>query len=248
MSRLVAKTQRFIEKAISIHGNKYDYSTSVYTGTHNNVSIICPIHGIFFQPPSVHASKKACGCPNCARETTSVQNNITSRDFVVKATKVHGTKYDYSKVSYKNNYTTVEIVCPLHGSFFQTPTSHTYMKHGCSQCSNKDKGNSKWMINNYHLGLFYIVKFWNDAESFGKIGITTKQTAKERFIGHCAGYKYEIYQSTNHLPIMEVIMKEVKAKQIISNLRYVPNIKFNGYSECFTWNDDIVQQLVQECI
>jgi hypothetical protein len=34
-------TEKFIEKAINIHGNKYDYSTKVI--------IICKIHGEFLQ-------------------------------------------------------------------------------------------------------------------------------------------------------------------------------------------------------
>jgi len=37
----------FIEKARDVHGSKYDYSKSNYTGRHNKLIITCPIHGEF---------------------------------------------------------------------------------------------------------------------------------------------------------------------------------------------------------
>ena len=37
--------------------------------------------------------------------------------FIEDARKVHGDKYDYSKVQYIDNRTKVCIVCPIHGEF-----------------------------------------------------------------------------------------------------------------------------------
>lgn len=56
--------EQFIEKAIEVHGNKYDYSQVVYTLSKNKVKIICPIHGIFEQTANNHISKKR-DCPDC---------------------------------------------------------------------------------------------------------------------------------------------------------------------------------------
>lgn len=56
-------TEKFIEKAKSVHGDKYDYSKSVYVGTKQPIEIICKKHGSFFQTPNDHLSKK--GCPKC---------------------------------------------------------------------------------------------------------------------------------------------------------------------------------------
>lgn len=57
----------------------------------------------------------------------------TTNDFIIDARKIHGDKYDYSKVEYKNAYTPVCIICPKHGEFWQTP--HTHLgKHGCKFC------------------------------------------------------------------------------------------------------------------
>lgn len=53
--------------------------------------------------------------------------------FIKKAKEKHKNKYDYSKVIYKNNYTKVKILCPIHGLFYQTPKIH--YNHGCFKCS-----------------------------------------------------------------------------------------------------------------
>ena len=37
----------FIERAKIRHNNKYDYSKTVYSKTHEKVTIICPEHGEF---------------------------------------------------------------------------------------------------------------------------------------------------------------------------------------------------------
>ena len=55
--------------------------------------------------------------------------------FIEKAKKVHGDKYDYSKVEYVNAKTKVCIICPEHGEFWQTPNTHLSGK-GCIHCGN----------------------------------------------------------------------------------------------------------------
>jgi very-short-patch-repair endonuclease len=57
-------TEEFIEKARAIHGNKYDYSKTIYKNAHTKVCIICPIHGEFWQIAADHINAK-CGCPAC---------------------------------------------------------------------------------------------------------------------------------------------------------------------------------------
>lgn len=53
--------------------------------------------------------------------------------FVEKANKIHNNKYNYENVIYINNYTPVEIICPIHSKFLQTPKNH--YKSGCALCS-----------------------------------------------------------------------------------------------------------------
>lgn len=64
-------------------------------------------------------------------------------DFIEKARKVHGDKYDYSKVEYINNKTKVCIICPIHGEFWQTPSVHVNNKSNCPKCSYKNGAKSR---------------------------------------------------------------------------------------------------------
>lgn len=50
----------FIKKAKLVHGDKYDYSKSVYTNRHSKILIICPKHGEFMQEAGSHLSGHGC--------------------------------------------------------------------------------------------------------------------------------------------------------------------------------------------
>lgn len=65
-------TQEFIERAIAIHGNRYDYGEVEYDGSFNKVVIICPRHGPFRQSPVNHIHGKS-GCPTCGHGGTTVE-------------------------------------------------------------------------------------------------------------------------------------------------------------------------------
>ena len=56
-----------------------------------------------------------------------------TEEFIRRARRVHGDKYDYSKVVYVNSTTDVCIICPTHGEFWQRPTEHLRGK-GCIKC------------------------------------------------------------------------------------------------------------------
>lgn len=62
---------------------------------------------------------------------------MTIESFLAKAKSIHGEQYDYSKVDLVQKK--IEIVCPEHGSFFQTIAVHLYDKCGCKPCGNKKK-------------------------------------------------------------------------------------------------------------
>ena len=65
--------EQFVEKAMAIHGDKYDYSKVVYLSSKKKVCIVCPEHGEFWQTPHDHLAGK--GCAKCSKNycpTTSV--------------------------------------------------------------------------------------------------------------------------------------------------------------------------------
>ena len=64
----------------------------------------------------------------------------SKEEFIAKAKKIHGDRYDYSKVEYINASTKVCIICHEkdengieHGEFWQTPMSHIATR-GCPKC------------------------------------------------------------------------------------------------------------------
>lgn len=128
-------TQEFISRAREVHGNKYNYDKVEYKNSENKVEIICPIHGSFWQSYRHHILR-GHGCPDCNGGILQ-----TSEDFIKKAISTHGNKYNYSKVNYINAITPVEIICSVHGSFWQTPHTHITGKGGCPKCAGK--GSSK---------------------------------------------------------------------------------------------------------
>lgn len=124
MKRLT--TEDFIKKAKAVHGDKYDYSKIVYVNQKTDVIITCPLHGDFRQRPNNHYM--GAGCPVCSGNKKS-----DTEDFIKKAKAVHGDKYSYDRVLYMNNKTLVEIICPIHGVFKQTPDKHL-SGQGCPMC------------------------------------------------------------------------------------------------------------------
>ena len=133
-------TDEFIAKAKKIHGDKYDYSKVKYIDTKSKVCVVCPEHGEFWQTPSHHLS--GCGCPKCANKNKGEYRRSSKKDFITKARKIHGDKYDYSKVDYVNNYTKICIICPEHGEFWQTPHNHL-SGQGCPKCGVEKQTSTK---------------------------------------------------------------------------------------------------------
>lgn len=124
-------TESVIERFKKVHGDTYDYSKVNYVSMHTKVTIICKKHGEFQQIPSNHL--KGQGCYFCGRERSENTRRKTREQFIEEAKVIHGDKYDYSKVEYKNNKEKVCIICPIHGEFWQRPYEH--LKFGCKQCS-----------------------------------------------------------------------------------------------------------------
>ena len=118
--------EEFIQKARIIHGDKYDYSLVDYHRSCKKVVIICRIHGTFNIKPNDHLCNH--GCAKCSGNAKS-----NTMDFIAKALAIHGDKYDYSRVNYRNTDAKVIVICRIHGEFLITPDSHLH-ERGCYKC------------------------------------------------------------------------------------------------------------------
>lgn len=69
------RRKTFINDAIKIHGNQYDYSKVDISGSLKKVEIICPEHGSFFMYPSNHLVKQE-GCPKCNKQCLNAERRL----------------------------------------------------------------------------------------------------------------------------------------------------------------------------
>lgn len=130
-----SSTEEFIQRAIAVHGNKFDYSAVEYINNRTKITINCPNHGCFKQAPNHHF--RGLGCPKCGRESSSLVRSLSKEKFIEKAIAVHGGKYLYLSECI-NSYTKVNIECRLHGIFKQTPKDHL-QGSGCPMCGRESK-------------------------------------------------------------------------------------------------------------
>ena len=69
-------TNQFIEKAIKIHGDSYNYSKVVYTNSSTKVDILCnSCNTWFLQTPSDHLQNH--GCKNCCKYGIKITKPLT---------------------------------------------------------------------------------------------------------------------------------------------------------------------------
>lgn len=133
-------TDEFIRKAREIHLNKYDYTCVRYANTKTKITIICPLHGKFQQRPEQHL--RGQGCKKCGVLARASKQSKSNKDFINRSIKVHGQKYDYSLVEYKNWYTPVKIICKKHGVFEQIPNNHI-RGAGCKKCATEKQATNR---------------------------------------------------------------------------------------------------------
>lgn len=88
------KTLRFLKLAKEKHGNKFGYQFLNYIGANKAVEIVCPRHGRRFITACIHLRGE--GCPDCAFEAANLKRVMPPEQYIEKAFKVHGDKYDYS--------------------------------------------------------------------------------------------------------------------------------------------------------
>jgi hypothetical protein len=97
---------QFINRANKIHDFKYDYSNINFTNIYDEVEIICPNHGSFFQKPSIHMYAKS-NCPECSiykgEEKVGIWLNTNNINYIYQ-----------HKVKINNSYHYYDFYLPEH--------------------------------------------------------------------------------------------------------------------------------------
>jgi hypothetical protein len=162
-------TEQFIERAMAVHGTRYDYSSVNYSHNKSNVKIICKDHGVFLQNYYIHL--KGAGCPSC-----SGNKPLNTKKFIDRSRLMHGDRFGYSLVDYVNNETKVKIICEHHGVFLQAPRDHLIGKF-CPKCRyDAKKSNTEEFIDRSRLthGDRYDYSLVDYVDHRSKVKITCK--------------------------------------------------------------------------
>lgn len=129
---------QFRERAYEIHGDKYDYSYSIYNGMNKLIDIMCKVegHGIFTQLAGEHIRKRkgkvsGSGCPKC------VGRDWTYEEIIEKCIEKHKGYYSYNKTKCVILDDIVTITCPKHGDFKQKLSYHMNGTR-CGKCAGQN--------------------------------------------------------------------------------------------------------------
>jgi hypothetical protein len=107
-----------------------------YKNHTTKMQFLCTIHNQQFS-----ATPTRCfGCDICKKDhhyKWEVDWRHIDQEEIIRRCKAIHPQYDYSKVKYINATTPIEIICPIHGSFWQTYANHTHKTHpqDCPACS-----------------------------------------------------------------------------------------------------------------
>lgn len=140
----------YLERFRKKFGDTIDPFMDEYIDTQKEIHFKCNVCGhIFKRRP--HNCLDSDGCPKCK----NVNNQrLTTEEFIRRARKVHGDKYDYSASEYKSTDEDVIVIChekdefgEEHGRFKVTPHAHIGSMHsGCPKCSGKFRKDTDYFI------------------------------------------------------------------------------------------------------
>jgi len=206
-------TAEFIEKARKVHGEKYDYSLTLYVRSSDKVKIVCPEHGVFEQRANDHL--QGANCHVCGDESRTKTKSWTTATYIEKVRKVHGDKYDYSKTVYKNARSKVEIICPEHGVFKQG--AYTHLRGGkCNDCSKRKRYSTATYIEQarkVHSDKYdYSKTVYSHSKSKVKIVCPEHGVFEQRASAHIDGAGCAVCKLSTGELIVEKYLKEKKIK------------------------------------
>ena len=215
------------------------------------VYLICKKCGSFNQATfkALIGRRKKCGC---SYKTIGRGNKLSTEDFIEKMIEKFGVlRFDFSKTKYIGYDAPIKISCSVHGLIDTRPCVALKSDTGCKECG-KDRMHSA--VRSVHIErclrfnktpLLYILHFYNEFESFYKIGITTEKTVKARYNDNrkTGRYSFSSLVVLKGTPagiydLEKFLHSKYKANQ------YLPDNPFPGsLKECFSNIDGILDHI-----
>lgn len=232
-------TEDFIKKAKNIHGNKYNYSKSIYKGANKKVTIICPIHGEFLQDGFRHLIGN--GCKKCFID----KNKLSTQDFIIRAQRIHKNKYDYSISKYKTGKHKIKIICPNHGAFLQLAESHL-QGIGCPKCGyaqiiKSSKPEIKWLSQFFITEYQKYIKYNNKSfivDGYDELSNTVYEFYGDFWHGNPKKFNEDDINPKSKTTYGELYSQTLEREKILTQL---------GYNVVSIWESDWSNQNVNKC-
>lgn len=218
--------ETFIKLAKSAHGDKYDYTGTMYKSALAKVVIKCKIHGDFTVEANSHL--KGAECRKCSLISQGIGRRSNSEEFTNKARSLHGDTYDYSTVDYITSCEGVNITCNIHGVFEQTPNDHL---DGCG-CPLCNVGGYKSNIEGY----LYLMR--SECGEHIKIGISNNIKKRTMELGRATPFAFNLIEYVkgdgNAIRLSEKILHSMFESSGFKG--------FDGCTEWFKFDESIFTQ------
>lgn len=228
-------------REIAYKMNRYvDILNDKYCGLNKPMYYYCEMCGSVNKSTWRSMKQNNCRCNTC----NMIMSKIRMKN-VYKRNKMNYLNIDVVKTGkveiigeYKGSREPIHTKCKICGNEWYPPYQHLKAGHACPKCGKVGLGWSRtnWIesamgSDNFESYKVYIIKMYNEEESFYKIGITYNEL-KYRMKG--CGYNYEVIKiiESDDGEYIWNLEKELHKKH--KEYRYIPKKEFGGMYECFS--------------
>lgn len=210
--------EEFIQRIKSVHGDRYEYGSTIYKNNKTKVTAECVEHGPFEMVAS--DLLRGYGCQHCSGKK---YNTIS---FVARARETHGDTYDYSKTSFIRMDKKVTVTCGDHGDFVQEANSHV-RGAGCPSCAN-------YGYKRTEPAYLYCLK--SDDGALIKVGITADFKTRMAKLKSATPFPFTVYRKV----FMDGGLAHDKEMEIHSRFMSAGLSGFDGCTEWLRYDQDLV--------
>lgn len=221
---------------IEIHGDTYAYFEDFTCP--DNIRIECKkCNKVLNQTIDAHLSGN--GCYECGKKRSAKKHAMSYEDFLFYSNENGNIDIDFTSCGYTSLKHSVELRCTIHNEHFKQIAM--YCKNGMNGCPSCKREKTSFLQKSFvkscknKTALIYVLKIYNEKESFFKIGITNRSVKKRFNSRRTMPYNYEILFVKENKNNPECIFNaELNLLNKYNNFKYTPYKKFSGYTECFT--------------
>lgn len=183
-----SRKQAFIEKALKLYGDQYDYSLMEYKNVDTKVRIRCNwCSNDLMVAPYWHLNGRICLTCKVIE-----QRNSKLSLFIEQSQLLHGNKFDYSKAVYRHCDEKITIGCnTCKSEFEQSPYQHLRTGGNCPHCS---------FVRTYDAFIKKAQEIHSDLYDYSQVVFPEKRSPNDKVKIICKAEGHIFWQSiSNHL-------------------------------------------------